>query len=459
MDEKAIYRIIEEQRAYFKTYQSRDIKFRLKALKKLKQAVVKNEAQIVAALKNDLGKSASESYTAEIGVVLKEISFHIKKLKRWARPKRKPTPLALFPSKSRIYSEPYGNVLIMSPWNYPFLLLMQPLVGAISAGNTVLAKTSDYAPNVAAAMEQLITNTFPQKYIAIISGGREMNKFLFQQKFDYLFFTGSPYLGKIAMKAAAENLTPVTLELGGKSPCIVTRKSDLEKAAKRIIWGKFLNAGQTCIAPDYLLVHKEVKKQLITLLLDELKLQYGENPKESKEFPRIVNEKAVERLSKLMVHGDVVCGGEISLAEKYISPTILDNVKPEHPVMQEEIFGPILPVLEYDDLEEAINFINSNEKPLAMYIFSSCKRIQNHILHRTSAGGGCINDTIVHIANPHIPFGGVGNSGLGKYHGHTSFETFSNQRSVVKSTNLFDLPIRYFPAAKWKDRIIRFLLK
>ncbi len=458
MQNEEIISIIRKQRAFFKTGQTKDVTFRLDALKKLKKAITENENALQNALRNDLGKSAFESYETEIGVALKELNFHIRKLKHWVKPKRKPTPLALLPSGSRIYTEPFGNVFIMAPWNYPFLLLVQPLIGAISAGNTVLLKTSPYVPEYEKTIGRIIEETFSQQYIALVSGGREVNQFLFQQRFDYLFFTGSPSLGKVVMKAAAEHLCPVTLELGGKSPCVVTENAKLKLAARRIVWGKFLNAGQTCIAPDYLLVHKNVKEELLGLIKEEIEKQFGKKPAESPDFPRIVNEKAFERLSVLLSHGKIVCGGETNRETKYISPTVIDGVQPEYPVMQEEIFGPILPVMTYENTGQAIEFINSREKPLAMYIFSSDTKEIRNILNSTSAGGGCINDTIIHIANSHLPFGGVGNSGMGKYHGKFSFDTFSNHRAVVKSSSLIDIPVKYAPYSKWKQRIIKLLL-
>lgn len=451
--------LIQSQRGFFNSGETRNVSFRLSALKKLHSAICQHEQNLVNALKQDLGKSEFESYETEIGMALNELSLHIRKLKSWAAPKTKPTPLMLFPAKSRIYSEPFGHVLIMAPWNYPFLLLFQPLIGAISAGNTVLLKTSDYVPTVASVMQQLIRETFPENYISLISGGKEENQLLFQQRFDYIFFTGSPFLGKLVMKAAAEHLTPVTLELGGKSPCIVSQHAKIDLAARRIVWGKFLNAGQTCIAPDYLLVHQSVKQTLLKKLQKEITRQFGQNPKESPDFPRIVNDGAFTRLKNLLNEGQIFCGGETDSSMKYIAPTIIDNVQPHHAIMQAEIFGPLLPVIEYSNLDEALKLINQKEKPLAFYIFSENNTEIRHILNSTSSGGGCINDVIIHIGNHHLPFGGVGNSGMGKYHGKLSFDTFSNQRSIVRSSTLIDLPVKYAPHANWKWGLIRRLLK
>lgn len=459
MNQQDITTIIAHQRAFFKTGITKDVKFRLDALKMLKSAIRKNETALQDALKNDLGKSQFESYESEIGVVLKELSFHIKKIQCWTKPKSKPTPLALFPSGSKVYTEPFGNVLIMAPWNYPFLLLIQPLIGAISAGNTVLLKTSPYVPEYEKTIGRIIAETFPSEYVSLVSGGREVNQFLFQQKFDYMFFTGSPSLGKLVMHAAAEHLCPVTLELGGKSPCVVTGSANLKRAARRIVWGKFLNAGQTCIAPDYLLAHNSVKDELVELMKKEITRQFGDDPQKSPDFPRIVNEKAFDRLVTYLRDGKIVCGGDTDRSVKYISPTILDNVEPGNLVMQDEIFGPVLPILTFESIGQATDFINNREKPLAMYVFSTNKNEIQKLMKNTSAGGGCINDTIIHIANSNLPFGGVGNSGMGKYHGKLSFDTFSNHRSIVKSTNLIDLPVKYAPYADWKMKIIRMLLR
>ncbi|MDX9883372.1 MAG: aldehyde dehydrogenase [Prolixibacteraceae bacterium] len=459
MQYEEVILIIEQQRRFFASGKTLDVRFRLEALKKLKNAVLKNEQALQDALKNDLGKSHFESYATEIGVAIKELNFHLRKLKRWTRPQSRPTPLALFPSRSKVYFEPFGNVLIMAPWNYPFLLLVQPLIGAISAGNTVLLKASSYVPEYEKAIGRLIAETFPPEYVALVSGGREINQLLFQQKFDYLFFTGSPQLGKLAMKAAAVHLCPVTLELGGKSPCVVTGTADLKCAARRIVWGKFLNAGQTCVAPDYLLVHSSVKDPFLSLLKMEIGKQFGADPKASPDFPRIVNENAFDRLSGLLKQGRIVVGGETDRSLKYIAPTIIDEVQTDFEVMQDEIFGPILPVLTFETVDDAVGFISGKEKPLAMYIFSSERKEITQLLQGTSAGGGCINDVIMHVANSNIPFGGVGNSGMGKYHGKHSFDTFSNQRAIISTTTLIDPPVRYAPYSNWKMRLVKMLLR
>ncbi|MDR1181049.1 MAG: aldehyde dehydrogenase [Bacteroidales bacterium] len=439
-----IENIIKLQQAFFATNRTKSVSFRIEQLKKLKSAILKHEQQIVNALEKDLHKSYEEAYLTEISIVLAEVNNHIKHLKRWAKPKKVTTPLFLQPSRSKIIYEPLGTSLIISPWNYPFQLLINPLIGAISAGCCAVLKTSPYVPTVANAINDLIEDTFDKKYVAITHGNREVNTLLLQQRFDVIFFTGSPSLGKTVMQAAAQYLTPVILELGGKSPCIVDRNANLEIAAKRITWGKTINAGQTCIAPDYLFVHKEVKEELIRKIIQNIKTMFGEDCQQSKYFPRIVNAQAMKRLQKLMEHGTIVYGGNVDEADRYISPTIIDDVKPDYPIMQEEIFGPILPVMTFENINEVIHYINANEKPLAFYYFGSSKKA-NDILSKTTSGGGCINDTIMHIANHHLPFGGVGNSGMGKYHGHESFFAFSNKRSIVSTPVWIDLPVKYVP--------------
>jgi aldehyde dehydrogenase (NAD+) len=458
MEPTEIIKIVEKQRAFFSSDITKSVEYRLEALKKLKKAIVENVNAISAALKSDLGKSEFESYESEIGIVLEELGNHIKNLYKWSRPERKATPLTIFPSVSRIYSEPFGVALIISPWNYPFQLLINPLVGAISAGNCAVLKTSPYAPAFAELIDNIISEIFPPEYVTVVHGGRDVNKLLLDQKFDYIFFTGSPQLGRTVMKAAAENLTPVTLELGGKSPCIVDADANIEVAARRIVWGKFLNAGQTCIAPDYMFAHKSIKAKLLECMKAEIVKQFSENPKNSPDFPRIVNQKAFERLKLLMQHGDIVCGGQTDREEKYIAPTIIDNVMPDYPIMQEEIFGPLLPVMDFENIEDVIGFVRDREKPLAFYYFSENKKKAEYLLKRTTSGGGCINDVIVHIANKNIPFGGVGNSGIGKYHGRLSFDTFSNKRSIVSSTTKIDIPVKYAPYGN-KIRLLKMLLK
>lgn len=446
---------LQKHRQFFATHKTKELDFRIEKLRKLKSAILKYEAEISTALWQDLHKSAEETYLTEISIVLSEIDYHLKKLRCWAKPKRVSMPLKLFPSAGKIYYEPLGVALIMAPWNYPMHLLLNPLVGAISAGCCAMLKPATYSSNTAKILEKLITETFPKEYISIIQGGREVNEIVLKERFDLIFFTGSPSLGKIVMKSASEHLTPVVLELGGKSPCIVDKDADLTIAARRIMWGKTINAGQTCVAPDYLFVHASIKEKLVEKMKSSLLEMFGENPQESSFYPRIINDKAMKRLVGLMEKGRILHGGKVDLADKFIEPTLIDNLKLDDPIMQEEIFGPILPIFTFENIDEPINYINSNEKPLALYFFGSKKSAKN-ILHKTSSGGGCINDTLLHIGNHKMPFGGVGNSGTGRYHGHHSFLAFSHQRSIVTSRNEFDLKAKYAPF-KGLRKLKRFL--
>ncbi len=458
MTNKNITQSIEEQRTYFFTHETKQVKFRLAALKKLRKAILQYEERLYDAFAKDLHKSKFEAYATEIGIVLEELGNHISNLGRWAEPKQVWSSLVHFKSKSVIYTEPFGHVLIIAPWNYPFQLLINPLIGAISAGNVVTLKPSPFTPTISQVMDNMIRETFDARYINLFQGSKEVNQELLSHKFDYIFFTGSPSFGRYVMETAAKTLTPITLELGGKSPCIVDSDANMAVAARRIAWGKFVNAGQTCIAPDYIFVHKSVKKDLLQKLKENIEAFYGKNPKESIDFGRIVNVDAFDRLTGYLKHGDIFTGGETDRNERFIAPTIIDNVKPDFPIMQQEIFGPILPVMEFEDIQEVINYLNSNPKPLAFYYFSeSCKR-QKDILMKTTSGGGCINDTLMHVGNSELPFGGVGNSGLGRYHGKTSFDTFSNFRSIIKKSTWIDIPIRYAPY-KNKLNIVKMLLR
>lgn len=447
--------VLDRQRSFLATGRTKSLAFRLDKLIRFKAAVKKYEKRITEALWNDLHKSYQEAYLTEISIVIQEIDNHIKHLKRWSKPKRVPTPLHLLPSKSRIIYEPLGVALIMAPWNYPFQLLMNPLVGAISAGCCAMLKPSPYTPHVAKVMEEMVHETFDPDYIAIAQGSRKVNEILLEQRFDFIFYTGSPFVGKAVMRAAAEHLTPVVLELGGKSPCIVDAGANLDIAAKRIAWGKTINAGQTCIAPDYLMVHQSVKDELLKKIAANIDKMFGPDIKQSNYFPRIVNQKAVERLQKLMEHGKVRYGGQVDAADRYISPTLIDEIQLDFPIMQEEIFGPILPVMIFDHIDQAVSYINAHEKPLAFYYFGK-NRQAKEVLAKTTSGGGCINDTLIHIANHQLPFGGVGNSGLGKYHGHGSFLAFSNSRAIMTSPTWIDLPIKYVPfkGFRWVKKII-----
>ncbi len=442
---ETIERIRNAQKTYFNTHATESYQFRAQQLKKLREAVKRNERAILDALKADLGKHEVESYGSEIGFILEEIQYTLKNLKSWMRPESSPGPLTQFLSWGKVYSQPYGNVLIIAPWNYPFQLTISPLIGAMAAGNTTVLKPSEHAPATSEIVARLIRDTFDENYIAVIEGGVETNKALLAEPWDYLFFTGSPGVGKIVMKAAAEHLTPVTLELGGKSPAFIDRNLHLNYTARRLMWGKFYNAGQTCIAPDYLLVDRQAKDKLLPALKKTIHQFYGQDPQKSPDYPRIINDRHFERLTAYLEDGNVYTGGQHDAASRYIAPTILTDVDPNSPVMQEEIFGPILPVLTYDSLDEAINFVNARSKPLALYVFSNSDRYEERVLGQTTSGGACVNDTLVHLTSPHLPFGGVGTSGMGAYHGKASFDTFTHKRSVLKRSNKLDPPIRYAP--------------
>ena len=432
----------EQQQQYFLSGATLALPFRKQALRKLLQAMKQYEQPLAEALWTDLHKSYEEAYLTELSIVYGEIHNHLRHLSRWARAERKSSPLAIMPASSRIIKEPLGNTLIIAPWNYPVQLLLNPLVGAISAGCTAMLKPSPYVPNVSRVLTELIRNTFPAEYITIVEGNREINKMLLAERWDMIFFTGSPALGKMVMEAAAKHLTPVVLELGGKSPCIIDKTANLSVAAKRIAWGKALNAGQTCIAPDYLMIHEDVKDKFLKLLVKEWKHLLTKNPQEAKHFVRIVNDKALDRLIGYLNDGTVYHGGRYDKSERFLEPTILTNVSPDAPVMQEEIFGPIFPVLTFKHIDDVISFVTKREKPLALYYFGTDDK---KILRHTSSGGTCINDVIMHIVNHKTPFGGVGNSGMGAYHGKDSFLTFSHRRSVIKTPTWVDMPFRYMP--------------
>lgn len=439
-----IKKSVEAQRALFCSGATLDIKFRKQMLKRLLEALRKWEKPLAEALWQDLHKSYEEAYMTEFSIVIGEIKNHLKHLSKWAAAKHLSSPLKMFPSRSKVISEPLGNTLIIAPWNYPVQLLLNPLVGAISAGCTAILKPSPYVPNVALVLEQMIDYAFDENYVAIVQGNRDVNRALLDERFDLIFFTGSPVLGRQVMEAAAKNLTPVVLELGGKSPCIVDREANIKVAAKRIAWGKSLNAGQTCIAPDYILVHQDIKEALVEELRKAFRSLLGKNPQKSKYFVRIVSDKAFDRLVGYLRDGVIRFGGEHDKNERYIAPTLLDNVAADAPVMQEEIFGPIFPLLTFADTEQAIEFVSKREKPLALYYFGSTAKGEE-VLRRTSSGGACINDVIMHIANEDIPFGGVGNSGMSAYHGEESFKVFSHRKGVVTTTTRVDIPFRYMP--------------
>jgi len=437
--------LVLQQQAFFKTGQTRKPAFRREKLQMMYSWINEHEKLILSALHRDLNKSPFEAYATEIGIVKEEIRYALKHLERWMKPQFVPTPLTQFPSRSFIYPEPYGVVLIMSPWNYPFQLTAAPLLGAISAGNCAIIKPSAYSPNTSKVMVKMIRDLFAENYVAVIEGGRSENEALLNEHFDYIFFTGSVDVGKYVMKKASAHLTPVSLELGGKSPCIIDETADIKLAAKRIVWGKLLNAGQTCIAPDYILVHSSVKEKLIKALGKMIDKMYGDDPCNNPEYPKIVNEKHFARLSDLLVEGRIRKGGSVKPGSCQIEPTILDGITWESAVMQEEIFGPILPVMTYYDLSEAIEMVNARPKPLALYYFTGRRAREARILRSISFGGGCINDTVVHVGTSHLPFGGVGSSGMGAYHGKASFDTFTHKKSIMKKSRHLDIPIRYAP--------------
>ncbi len=448
---------VAKQREYFNSGKTLSVEYRLAMLKKLKAAIEKNESRIAEALKKDLNKAPFEAYMVETGMALDDLGYAIKHLKSWARRKSARTPLAQFSSKSFVVPEPYGVALIMSPWNYPFQLCIEPLTGAIAAGNCAVVKPSAYTANTSCLIAELISELFPPEYVAVVEGGREENKALLEQKFDYIFFTGSVNVGKYVMECASRNLTPVSLELGGKSPAIIDKSADLALSAKRLAFGKYINAGQTCVAPDYVLVEESICDSFI----EEIKRAVaGFYPGEDySALPTIVNDKHFARLMGLMQPEKIVFGGRGEPSRRFIEPTLMKNVEWDDPVMQEEIFGPIMPLLTYKDLDEAIEKITSRPKPLALYLFTNDKAVEDKVLSRVSFGGGCINDTIIHLATPYMGFGGVGESGMGSYHGKLSFDTFTHYKSIVKKHGFIDLKIRYQPYTDANFKLLRMFLK
>lgn len=449
--------LIAQQRAYFESGATRPLAFRLDALRRLQKALQDNEELINQAMKSDLNKSSFETYMTETGMVLEEIRFHLKHLPRWVRTKHVRTPITQFHAKSFVVPEPHGVALIMSPWNYPLQLCLSPVVGAISGGNCAVIKPSAYAPATSGAIAKIMGDIFPPEYLAVVEGGREQNNALLEEAFDYIFFTGSVEVGKAVMEAAARHLTPVTLELGGKSPVIVDETANLKLAARRIAFGKVLNAGQTCVAPDYLLIHQSVRERFLEEYRQALK---GFFPDERmSDMPVIISDKHFHRVSRLLKGENAVIGGASDESRRFIEPTVLIDVTPDSPVMQEEIFGPILPVLTFTELEDCVRFISSRPKPLALYLFTENRGTEKKILDTCSFGGGCVNDTIIHLANPRMGFGGVGYSGMGSYHGKLSFDTFTHYRSIVRKSTWIDLPIRYRPYTAKNLRMIRRLIK
>lgn len=456
--ESDIQDLLTRQKLYYDEGHTRSVKIRLAILTRLRDVLKSSEAEIMNALRQDLNKSELEAYSTELGIVLEEIRHICKRLTRWVKPRKVRTALTHVGSKGLIVPEPYGTALIIAPWNYPFQLAISPLIGAIAAGNTVVLKPSELTPSVSALLRRILAEVFQEEHVAVVEGGVEVSTRLLKHKFDYIFFTGSVSVGRIVMEAAAKQLTPVTLELGGKSPCIVHEDADLPLAARRIVFGKFTNAGQTCVAPDYLWVHKKVKEPLLREMRQVVRDFYGEHPLSHPDYGRIVSRRHFDRLVKFLQNGQVVMGGGSDEESLKIEPTVLDQVTWDMPVMKEEIFGPVFPVLEYEDLQDMMASVRSHPKPLALYLFSQSKAIQNQVIQSLSFGGGTINDTLMHLATPYLPFGGVGDSGMGSYHGLESFKTFSHEKSVLIQTNRFDFTFRY-PSSKNALRIIKKLLK
>lgn len=452
-------RILDAQRSFFLSGATHDISFRRSMLKKLYGAVKSREKDITAALTSDLGKSAYEGFMCEAGLALTEISHMLRRVKKYARSRRVPTPITQFHSVSYVKPCPYGNVLIMSPWNYPFLLTIEPLADAIAAGNTAIVKPSAYSPATSEVIAEMISDIFPEEYVAVVTGGRQENAALLEKKFDMIFFTGSKNVGREVLRKAAEHLTPAVLELGGKSPCIVDETADIALAAKRIVFGKFLNCGQTCVAPDYILCARSVKDRLIAELKAQIELQYGAYPLGNTDYGRIVNRRHFDRICSLIDPAKVVCGGRSDSEALRIEPTIMDDVTWDDPVMQDEIFGPVLPVLTYESFDEVYAAVESHDKPLALYIFSSDKGRIASVTTRCRYGGGCVNDVVIHLATSAMGFGGVGESGMGAYHGKTGFEAFSHMKSILDKKTWLDLPMRYQPYNGIYEKLLRMFLR
>jgi aldehyde dehydrogenase (NAD+) len=458
MEKEEIGLILKAQREFFATGKTFDIGYRLEVLKKLRSLIILHEKEIVDALWKDFHKPEFEVIATESRFVIKELNFIIRKIRKWSGIRRVRTPIVHFLAHSYVEPQPYGQVLVLSPWNFPFQLAFMPLVGALAAGNCVVLKVSRQAPNIVTVMDKILAN-FPKELVTMTNGDHTISEYLLEQKFDYIFFTGSCKIGKYVMQKAAENLIPVSLELGGKNPCVVAADARLDFAAKRIAWGKLLNCGQTCVSPDYVLIDKKVKDRFLELISKEIKLFYGENPEKSNDFARVISSGNVSRLSEFMKSGQIVTGGTFDPETRFVAPTIIKDVKPDDPIMGEEIFGPVLPVIDFEDFGEIYSIIERNPKPLSVYIFSQNKRLVSNFLKKTKSGNASVNETVMQIASPYLPYGGVGNSGMGRYHGKGSFDTFSNQRSVLVKSNLLDIPIRYPPYSKLKTKIVSFLMK
>jgi aldehyde dehydrogenase (NAD+) len=458
MEKEEIRLIIEAQRKFFATGKTFNIEYRLDTLKKLRSLIILHEQEIVDALWNDFHKPEFEVIATESRFVIKELNYTIRKLRSWAKSRNVRTPIVHFLSHSYVAPQPYGQVLVLSPWNFPFQLAFMPLLGALAAGNCVVLKTSRQVPNINVVMEKILSH-FPKELVAMINGDHTVSEYLLDEKFDYIFFTGSCRVGKYVMQKAAANLTPVSLELGGKNPCIVAGDARLDYAAKRIAWGKLINCGQTCVSPDYLLIDKKVRDKFLELISKEIRLFYGDNPEKSNDFARVISSENVHRLSGLMKNGQIVTGGTTDSETRYVAPTIIKDVKPGDPIMKEEIFGPVLPVIDFEEFDEVYDIIKQHPKPLSVYIFSGNKKLVREFLKKTQSGNASVNETVMQIASPYLPYGGVGYSGLGRYHGKKSFDTFSNQRSVLVKSNLLDIFLRYPPYSGLKTKIVSWLMK
>ncbi len=458
LDKQSIPKLFEAQQLFFNSGKTLSLKFRIAQLHKLKKMIQDHEADFTEALRQDLEKSPTEAYGTEIGFVLGELNYHIKHLKKWMKPEKVGSPLVLLPAKSYLHHEPKGNVLILSPWNYPIMLVLAPLIGAISAGNTAIIKPSELAPHSSQLFARIISKTFDAAFVKIVEGGVSEAQELLDLKFNHIFFTGSPKVGRLVMQKAAEQMIPVTLELGGKSPAVVNSDANIKQAAKRIVWGKFINAGQTCIAPDYLLVHKDVAQELMQEMREVILSFYGSEPMDNPDFPRIITTEAVKRLAAYLEGASIFHGGRYSIEKCAFEPTIVQDVSLSSPLMTEEIFGPILPVVLFEKYTDIIPMVNRRPSPLALYIFTKCKKVQDELIQKIRAGGITINDTLMHVANSNLPFGGIGNSGMGKYHGKYSFQIFSNLKPLVYRSTTIDIPLRYPPylnKLNWIKRIMK----
>lgn len=451
--------LVKKQRTFFVSGKTLSLSFRIRALDRLEQTIIRYEQELYRALRKDLGKSKTESYMCEVGLTLSELRFIRRHIRAWSRDRLVRTPLAQFHAKSFTVQEPYGVVLVMSPWNYPVLLTLEPLIGALAAGNCCVVKPSAYSPATSKILAQMIRDTFPSGYVSVVEGGREENQSLLEQRFDYIFFTGGVNVGRLVMEKASAHLTPVTLELGGKSPCIIDHTADLKLAARRIVFGKYLNCGQTCVAPDYVLIEQSIKNRFLDYVKKEIIRMYGEKPLANPDYGKMINRKHFDRVLHLIDDRKVVHGGESSADTCQIAPTVLDRVLEEDAVMQEEIFGPVLPILTVSSMGEAYAFVKKRPQPLALYLFTSDARTERYFLEKVPFGGGCVNDTVIHLATPHMGFGGVGGSGMGSYHGRKSFETFSHEKSILKKYTWIDLPLRYQPYSGFKEGLVRMFVR